>query len=94
MNIKFEPVQEKEIPKRGKYREEVKQWIRKFEKLNEEKGVKAIQSNEFEDRNLAMSYYDSFKDHIKKNNLPIDVKIRKVAKNPTPKWALFIVKKA
>ena len=93
MNIKFEPVQEKEIPKRGKYREEVSQWVSEFLKLSKEKGIKAIKSNEFDDRDLAMSYYDSFKDYIKKQELPVDVKIRKVKKNPDPLWALFLVKK-
>ena len=92
-NIEFRPVEQEEIPRRGKYREEVRQWVSKFLKLNKEKGVKAIKSNEFPDRDLAMSYYDSFKDHIKKQKIPIDVKIRKIRKNPTPLWALFLVKK-
>ena len=94
-NIRFEPVEEEEIPRRGKYREEVRQWISQFLKLNKEKGIKAIKSSEFKDRDLAMSYYDSFKDYVKNEKLPVDVKIRKVKKNPQGiiKWALFLVKK-
>lgn len=88
-NIKFEPVDEDEIPRRGKYREEVRQCVSNFLKS----GQKALKSNEFDDRDLAMSYYDSFKDHIKKQKLPVDVKIRKMAKNPVPSWAIFLLKK-
>ena len=91
--IEFEPVEEKEIPKRGKYREEVRQRVSEFLKLNKGKGIKALKSSEFEDRDLAMSYYDSFKDHIKKQNLPVEVKIRQTKKNPDPRWTLFLTKK-
>lgn len=93
MTIEFKPVEPEEIPRRGKYREEVRKWVSEFLQLNNEKGIKAIRSNEFEDRNLAMSYYDSFKDYVHNENLPVDVKIRKVKKNPQPLWALFIIKK-
>ena len=54
-------------------------------------GVKALQSNEFNDKDLAMSYYDSFKDHIKKQNLPVEVKIRK--NNDGTAWKLFLIKR-
>ena len=90
--IEFKPVEEEEIPRRGKYREEVRQWVAKLLKMNEKKGVKAIKSKEFNDRELAMSYYDSFKDHIKKQKLPVEVKIRQVGKNPKA-WILFLIKK-
>jgi len=40
-----------------------------------------------------MSYYDSFKDHIKKEKVPVDVKIRQTKKNPSPVWALFLIYK-
>ena len=86
--IDFDPVEEEEIPRRGKYREEVRQWVAK---LLKSKG-KAIKSKEFKDRELAMSYYDSFKDHIKKQKLPVEVKIRQVGKNPKA-WILFLIKK-
>ena len=85
--IEFEPVEKEKIPRRGKYREEVRECVSKFLKS----GNKAIESNDFSDRDLAMSYYDSFKDYIKKENIPIDVKIRKV--NPAGTWKLFLVKK-
>ena len=86
--IEFDPVEEEEIPRRGKYREEVRQWVAKLLKSKD----KAIKSKEFEDRELAMSYYDSFKDHIKKQKLPVEVKIRQVGKNPKA-WILFLIKK-
>ena len=86
-NIEFNPVGEEEIPRRGKYREEVRKWVNQFLKS----GDKALRSNEFSDRDLAMSYYDSFKDHIKKKKLPVDVKIRK--NNDGTAWAIFLVKK-
>ena len=90
-NIEFKPVEKEQIPRRGKYRKEVRKWVDQFLKS----GDKALRSNEFKDRDLAMSYYDSFKDHIKKKNLPVDVKIRKVTKNPkgTTTWHLFLIRK-
>ena len=88
MGIEFEPVEKEEIPRRGKYREEVRKCVDEFLKS----GEKAWKSNEFHDRDLAMSYYDSFKDHIKKKNLPVDVKIRQKGKNPKA-WMLFLTKK-
>ena len=95
MGIEFKPVKQKEIPRRGKYREEVRKWINDFLKLKEEKGIEAVASDPFDDKDLAMSYYDSFKDHIKKHKLPIDVKIRQKKLNPKGKmqWILFLVNK-
>jgi len=90
-NIEFEPVEEKEIPKRGKYREQVRKWVVNFQKLQKEKGIKALRSNEFDDKDLAMSYYDSFQDYLKKEKFPIDVKVRK---NGNGIYQLFLVEKA
>ena len=87
-NIEFEPVKEEEIPKRGKYREQVRKWVARFQKLKKEKGIKALKSKEFKDREVAMSYYDSFKDYLKKEKLPIDVKFRK---NGNGTFQLFLV---
>jgi len=90
MGIEFEPVKEEQIPRRGKYRKEVQQWIDRLLKEFDKKGVKAIRSNDFEDRQLAMSYYDSFKDHVKKKELPIEVKIRK--NNNGTAWNIYLLK--
>lgn len=88
--IKFEPVEEEEIPRRGKYREEVRQCVSEFLKQSKKNGVKALKSNQFNDHKLAMSYYDSFKDHIKREKLPVVVKIRK--NNDGNAWKLFLLK--
>ena len=85
-SIKFDPVAEEEIPRRGKYREQVKRWLERF--LKSENRV--LKSNEFNDKRLAMSYYDSFKDHVKRNNLPVQVRIRQ-NDNGTA-WNLFLFK--
>ena len=85
-NIEFKPVEDEKIPIRGKYREQVRKWVDKFLQSED----KALRSNEFSDQKLAMSYYDSFKDHIKKKKLPVDVKIRK--NNDGTAWAIFLVK--
>jgi len=90
-NIEFEPVEHTDIPRRGKYREQVIKWISRFQKLEKEKGTKALRSQEFTDRNLAMSFYDSFKDHIKKKKLPIEVKIRKNHEGTA--WQIFLIHK-
>ena len=85
-NIKFDTVEEQKIPRRGKYREQVRKWVDRFLKSED----RALQSNEFADRSLAMSFYDSFKDHINKNKLPVIVKIRK--NNDGTAWNLFLLK--
>ena len=85
-NIKFDTVEEAKIPKRGKYREQVRRWVERFLKSKD----KALQSNEFTDHSLAMSFYDSFKDHVKKNKLPVQVKIRK--NNDGSAWKIFLLK--
>ena len=85
-NIKFDTVEEKEIPRRGKYREQVRKWVNRFLKSED----KVLKSNEFHDKRLAMSYYDSFKDHVKKQKLPIEVKIRQ--NDDGTAWNLFLFK--
>ena len=87
-NIEFKPVEDEEIPRRGKYREQVRKWVERFLKSKD----KAIRSTEFSDQKLAMSYYDSFKDHVKKKKLPVDVKIRK--NNDGTAWEIFLIKKS
>ena len=85
-SIKFDTVEEQKIPKRGKYREQVRRWVERFLKSED----KAIRSTEFNDQKLAMSYYDSFKDHVKKNKLPVVVRIRK--NNDGTAWNLYLLK--
>jgi len=84
----WKPVEVEEIPRRGRFREEVRDTIANFLKLVEKKGTNAI-CREFSERELAMKYYDSFKDEVSKKNLPIEVRIRK--QNPT-NYKLFLIK--
>jgi len=89
LKIEFKPVKMEEIKARGRYREEVKACVKNFLQLIEQ-GIKAVESNEFSNRKLAMSYYDSFDNYIKKEKLPIQVKIRT---EQNGMFKLFLVKK-
>lgn len=89
VGVEFKPIKKEEIPTRGRFKEEVKKHIAKFLKLMKNEGVKAIKSEEFDDKKLAMSYYDSFSNYIQKEKLPIRVSIRQ--NNNGTGWNLFLM---
>lgn len=75
-DIRIRPIELEEIKPRGKYRKDVVQCIRNFIELVEQKGIKAVETDPLPSEE-AHSYYDSFRDYVKKKKLNIDVKIRK-----------------